>query len=192
LTHARPRCALYQQETPPWLAHPDVLSLSSVLLRQSRSKFQWSISMPVSEHGPGCKRLCQWWSHWVTTAFRRVYKERPRAGAHISIALSFKEATMSRKSGRRPTGARRRRHARVQVINPNAAGIDLGSGLHVVAVPPDRDPAPVRSFGCFTAVSTPLPSGSSNVVLRRWPWNPLGCIGFPCIRSLNPMALRSS
>lgn len=58
---------------------------------------------------------------------------------------------MSRKSGRRPTGARKRRHARVHVINPNAAGIDVGSELHVVAVPPDRDPEPVRSFGCFTA-----------------------------------------
>jgi transposase len=39
----------------------------------------------------------------------------------------------------------------MQVINPNAAGIDVGSAEHFVAVPPDRDPEPVRSFGCFTA-----------------------------------------
>src|SRR4249919_3582554 len=35
-------------------------------------------------------------------------------------------------------------------INPNAAGIDCGSGEHFVAVPPDRDPMPVRSFPTFT------------------------------------------
>jgi len=36
-------------------------------------------------------------------------------------------------------------------INPNAAGIDCGSGRHFVAVPSDRDPEPVRSFSTFTA-----------------------------------------
>ena len=36
-------------------------------------------------------------------------------------------------------------------INPNAAGIDCGSAEHFVAVPPDRDPMPVRSFPTFTS-----------------------------------------
>ena len=35
-------------------------------------------------------------------------------------------------------------------VNPNAAGIDCGSAEHFVAVPPDRDPTPVRSFPTFT------------------------------------------
>ena len=35
-------------------------------------------------------------------------------------------------------------------INLNAAGIDCGSAVHYVAVPPDRDPVPVRSFKTFT------------------------------------------
>lgn len=35
-------------------------------------------------------------------------------------------------------------------INPNAAGIDCGSAEHFIAVPPDRDPTPVRSFATFT------------------------------------------
>jgi transposase len=35
-------------------------------------------------------------------------------------------------------------------INPNAAGIDCGSAEHYVAVPPDRDPNPVRAFKSFT------------------------------------------
>ena len=37
------------------------------------------------------------------------------------------------------------------IINTNAAGIDIGSEEHWVAVPEDRDDEPVRSFGCFTA-----------------------------------------
>jgi hypothetical protein len=36
-------------------------------------------------------------------------------------------------------------------INPHAAGIDCGSAEHFVAVPPDRDTTPVRSFATFTA-----------------------------------------
>lgn len=36
-------------------------------------------------------------------------------------------------------------------INPNAAGIDCGSAEHYVAVPPDRDATPVRSFKTFTS-----------------------------------------
>jgi transposase len=36
------------------------------------------------------------------------------------------------------------------VVHPDAAGIDLGATAHFVAVPPDRDPKPVRSFSTFT------------------------------------------
>jgi transposase len=38
----------------------------------------------------------------------------------------------------------------LQVVHPKAAGIDVGNEEHWVAVPPDLDPEPVRSFGCFT------------------------------------------
>jgi transposase len=36
-------------------------------------------------------------------------------------------------------------------IQPDAAGIDCGQNSHFVAVPPDRDPEPVREFRTFTA-----------------------------------------
>jgi transposase len=36
-------------------------------------------------------------------------------------------------------------------VHRDAAGIDVGNGSHFVAVPPDRDPEPVREFGCWTA-----------------------------------------
>lgn len=38
-----------------------------------------------------------------------------------------------------------------RVPHPNAAAIDVGGEAHYVAVPADRDPDPVRSFGPFTA-----------------------------------------
>ena len=39
----------------------------------------------------------------------------------------------------------------LEVVHPHAAGIDVGNGLHYVAVRPDRDSQPVRRFECFTA-----------------------------------------
>lgn len=41
--------------------------------------------------------------------------------------------------------------AGLQLTHPNAAGIDIGSASHFVAVPPDRDDEPVREFASFTA-----------------------------------------
>lgn len=41
--------------------------------------------------------------------------------------------------------------AGLQLTHPNAAGIDIGSAAHFVAVPPDRDDEPVREFASFTA-----------------------------------------
>lgn len=35
-------------------------------------------------------------------------------------------------------------------INPNATGMDIGSGEHWICVPPDRTQQNVRRFGCFT------------------------------------------
>jgi len=35
-------------------------------------------------------------------------------------------------------------------INPDAAGLDVGATFHVVAVAPDRDEQPVRTFGTFS------------------------------------------
>ena len=39
----------------------------------------------------------------------------------------------------------------LDIVHPAAAGIDVGGSEHWVAVSPDRDPEPVRCFGCFTA-----------------------------------------
>ena len=40
--------------------------------------------------------------------------------------------------------------AALTITHPNAAGVDIGSASHYVAVPPDRDDTPVREFPSFT------------------------------------------
>ena len=40
--------------------------------------------------------------------------------------------------------------AAIMVIQPDAAGIDVGATEMYVAVPEDRDPQPVRCFAAFT------------------------------------------
>jgi transposase len=39
---------------------------------------------------------------------------------------------------------------RLEIVNPNVAGIDVGNESHYVAVPPNRDPQPVQEFGSWT------------------------------------------
>lgn len=39
----------------------------------------------------------------------------------------------------------------LEILHPDAAGIDIGGREHWVAVNPERDEEPVRCFGCFTA-----------------------------------------
>lgn len=45
----------------------------------------------------------------------------------------------------------RRRRARLKVVNPRSAGIDIGSRFHVVAIPTELDDEPVRKFSSFTS-----------------------------------------
>src|SRR5216683_2980206 len=40
---------------------------------------------------------------------------------------------------------------RLEVVHPDAAGVDIGNESHYVAVPATRDRQPVRRFGCTTA-----------------------------------------
>jgi transposase len=39
----------------------------------------------------------------------------------------------------------------LEVVHPDAGGIDIGNEFHYVAVPPSRDNQPVQRFGCTTA-----------------------------------------
>jgi transposase len=55
-----------------------------------------------------------------------------------------------KRNRRRPSPKPRTSPAALERLHPDAAGIDCGSAEHFVAVPPDRDATPVRSFATFT------------------------------------------
>jgi hypothetical protein len=58
---------------------------------------------------------------------------------------------MNRKQRRELTRKIQSEDISLEVIHPDAAGIDIGNESHYVAVPPTRDSQPVRRFGCTTA-----------------------------------------
>ena len=43
-----------------------------------------------------------------------------------------------------------KKSSRMSIVHPHAAGVDIGAEFHVVAVPPDADAEPVRTFQSFT------------------------------------------
>lgn len=69
----------------------------------------------------------------------------------MSTFERLQHGTMNRKQ-RRELG--RRIHSDdpgLEVVHPNAAGIDIGNESHFVAIPPDRDTVPIREFGSWTS-----------------------------------------
>ena len=57
---------------------------------------------------------------------------------------------MNRKQRREMMRKMQYEHLSLEVIHPDAAGIDIGNESHYAAVPPSRDSQPVRRFGCTT------------------------------------------
>jgi hypothetical protein len=58
---------------------------------------------------------------------------------------------MNRKQRREMMRKIQSEELRLEVVHPDAAGIDIGNESHYVAVPPSRDSQPVGPFGCTTA-----------------------------------------
>jgi transposase len=58
---------------------------------------------------------------------------------------------MNRKQRREMTRKIQSEELSLEVVHPDAAGIDIGNESHYVAVPPTRDSQPVRRFGCTTS-----------------------------------------
>src|ERR1700751_3961533 len=57
---------------------------------------------------------------------------------------------MNRKQRRETTRKIQSKDLSLEVIHPDAAGIDIGNESHYVSVPPNRDSQSVREFGCTT------------------------------------------
>ena len=69
------------------------------------------------------------------------------------------------------------RKRELTVMHPNAAGIDIGSASHYVAVAPDQSAEPVKEFGCFTEDLEAMADGRSRAAWTWWRWNRRGCTG---------------
>jgi transposase len=74
-------------------------------------------------------------------------KQPAKNGSHAQRSALKRKAR-----GRRgPQGPGHQRRSKLTISNPDAAGIDVGSRVHYVAVPGDRAEVSLRSFGADTA-----------------------------------------
>ena len=62
-------------------------------------------------------------------------------------------------------------------LRPDAAGIDLGATVHYVAVPPERDAQPVRTFGRQTGEIHALADWLLACKITQWRWRRRASIG---------------
>src|SRR5260370_39627911 len=76
-------------------------------------------------------------------------KEPTEKSSGQSSQLHWRQ--MNRKQRRDLDGKIQSAALTLQIVHPDAAGIDIGNESHYVAVPPDRDSQPVQHFGCTTA-----------------------------------------
>jgi transposase len=57
----------------------------------------------------------------------------------------------SHKASQDKRAAAKQNWKELQIVHPDAAGIDIGGSEHWVAISAERDPEPVRCYGVFTA-----------------------------------------
>src|SRR5262250_3764053 len=76
-------------------------------------------------------------------------KEKNKGATNHSTQHHWYE--MNRKQRREMMRKMQSEDLSLEVIHPDAAGIDIGNESHYVAIPPGRDSQSVRRFGCTTA-----------------------------------------
>ncbi len=74
---------------------------------------------------------------------------KPKKTASRPTRINWQQ--MNRKQRREMTRTLQSGDLSLEVVHPDAAGIDIGNESHYVAVPPTRESEPVRRFGCTTA-----------------------------------------
>ncbi len=82
---------------------------------------------------------------------KRARKDKKQGKEASNNPTLVKWNEMNRKQRREMMRKVQSEDLSLQVVHPHAAGIDIGNESHYVAVPPSRDPQPVRCFGCTTA-----------------------------------------
>jgi hypothetical protein len=117
-----------------------VCTLIDALRPQQRPRAQWCFRKPDHQCGSGPRAQC--------SDDRLVSNEaRMISFGRLLFRTARADAGQMR---RRLMPNKRRRVASLPVIEPNAAGIDIGATQVFVAVPADRDAEPVRCFETFT------------------------------------------
>ena len=79
---------------------------------------------------------------------------------------------------------------RSAVLDPDAAGIDIGAEEIYVAVPPARAEEGVRWFSSFTGELRALADWLIHCRIRTVAMESTGCIGFRCLSCLRNAVLR--
>ena len=69
----------------------------------------------------------------------------------MSTFERLKHGKLNRKQRRELIRQINSENSGLAVVHPSAAGIDIGNESHFVAIPPDRDPVPIREFGSWTS-----------------------------------------
>ena len=82
---------------------------------------------------------------------KKAPKDKPESKKTNGKPTPGKWEEMNRKQRREMMRQLQSEDLNLEVVHPHAAGIDIGNASHYVAVPPSRDPQPVRCFGCTTA-----------------------------------------
>ena len=80
----------------------------------------------------------------------------------------------------------------LDIVHPDAAGIDIGGSEHWVAIGPDRDPEPVRRFDCFTQDLQRMADWLISRGVRSVAMQSTGGIGLRCLKYCNSAAWRFS
>jgi transposase len=82
---------------------------------------------------------------------KKVQKSKDRSNRASGNPRRGKWGEMNRKQRREMMRKMQSEDLSLEVVHSDAAGIDIGNETHYLAVPPSRDPQPVRCFGCTTA-----------------------------------------
>src|SRR5467141_5448190 len=82
---------------------------------------------------------------------KRNQKNQKTSKTTSDKATPGKWDEMNRKQRREMMRKMQSEDLSLEVVHPRASCIDIGNESHYVAVPPSRDPQPVRCFGCTTA-----------------------------------------
>ncbi len=145
------------------------------MARQLRPINPLEHSCPITEHGPGIddcvdggglflkkdesptplERLCEFRYPGrvaLNSTFDRIeMKPNKQEQQEKASGRPVAWQQLNRKQRREWTRKIEVEEISLQVVHPDAAGIDIGNEAHYVAVPPSRDNQPVRRFGCTTA-----------------------------------------